>query len=146
MIEHTTLLRQDVRLSFAPDIADQPLVCNLVRDYDLTFSILKAQITPRKEGHMTLELLGTAEHIHEGVAYLKRCGVKVTSVAQQVRRDEVACMQCGMCVALCASHALSVDMDSREVHFAQERCTACGQCARICPVHAMSMDVRQDAL
>lgn len=139
-------VRKDVRLAFSPDIADQPLVCNLVREYDLTFNILKAQISPRKEGNLTLELLGTAEHIREGVAYLKRCGVKVTGLAQEVRREEPLCMHCGMCVSLCASRALYVDAHSREVCLDKERCTACGQCARVCPVRAMTMRVRQDAL
>lgn len=146
MSEHAELLRKDVHLSFPPDIADQPLVCHLVREYDLTFNIRKASITPRKEGHLTLELHGTLAHILEGVAYLKRCGVKVTGVAQQVRRDAALCMHCGMCVALCASRALYIDVHSREVCFDEKQCTACGQCARVCPVRAMSMDVRQDVL
>lgn len=146
MSETAELLRKEVRLSFSPDIADQPLVCNLVREYDLSFNIIKAQITQRKEGHLTLELLGTAEHIRAGVDYLKSCGVKVKCVAQHVRRDEPLCMHCGMCVSLCAAKALYVDADSREVRFAEELCTACGQCTRVCPVRAMTMDVRQDVM
>lgn len=138
--------RQAVQLSFSPDISGEPLVCHLVREYDLTFNILKAQITPRKEGYLTLELIGAPQRVREGVAYLKERGVKVTGMAHHVRRDEALCMHCGMCTALCPTHALLVESTSRRVLFSTETCTACGLCARVCPVQAMLLDVRQDIL
>lgn len=138
--------RKDVQLSFSPDISGEPLVCRLVRDYDLTFNILRARITPRKEGHLTLELIGKAERIREGIAYLKEQGVKVTATARRMQREEALCLHCGMCTALCASNALCVEPDSRMVRFFPEKCTACGLCVRICPVRVMNIDIRQDKL
>ena len=38
-------------LRFPKKIVDEPIVVNLVRDYNLTFNILKATIYPRKEGN-----------------------------------------------------------------------------------------------
>lgn len=135
-----------VELSFPPDASGEPLVCRLVRDYGLMFNILKARITPRKEGRLTLDLIGEARNIEEGIAYLKAHGVKVTGMARRVSRKEAACMHCGMCTALCAADALRVESASRLVSFFPEQCVACGHCVRICPVHAMSMDIRQDNL
>ena len=45
-------------LRFSKEIVDQPIITNLVRDYGLTFNILKAQIFPRKEGMLVMELQG----------------------------------------------------------------------------------------
>lgn len=146
MTEDSRTIRKDVQLSFHADISGEPLVCHLVREYGLTFNILKAQITPRKEGHLTLELMGEPHQLREGIAYLRSRGVKVTGMAHEVRRNEDLCMHCGMCTALCPTTALQVEGVSRLVHFASENCTACGLCVRVCPVNAMLMDVRKDAL
>ena len=37
-------------LRFPKQIVNEPIVVNLVRDFDLTFNILKATVYPRKEG------------------------------------------------------------------------------------------------
>ncbi|MBW2072589.1 MAG: NIL domain-containing protein, partial [Deltaproteobacteria bacterium] len=45
-------------LRFPRDIVNQPIVCNLVRNYDLTFNILKATVYPHREGLVVMELQG----------------------------------------------------------------------------------------
>lgn len=147
MVQDTRAARHTaVQLIFPPEISCDPLVCHLVRDFDLTFNILQARITPRKEGHLTLELIGAEENVRKSVLYLKEQGVKVTGVEHHVRREDALCMHCGVCTALCPGGALQVETVSRLVNFAAEKCTACGQCVRICPVKAMRLDVAQGTL
>lgn len=136
----------EVQLTFPPEISNDPLVCHLVRDYNLTFNILQARITPRKEGHLTLKLIGPAENIQSSIEFLKKEGVKVTGIAQKVVRVEDLCMHCGMCTALCSVAALHVEADSRLVAFDATQCTACGLCVRVCPVNAMVLQVQQGKL
>lgn len=136
----STNIRKIVILTFPAGISDQPLVCNLVRKFDLGFSILQAQISPNKEGRLTLELTGEEDSYHRGMEYLDGQGVSVKLVSRSVSRDDDLCMHCGACTALCPTHALSVDPVSRLVNFDTELCTACGQCTRICPVHVMKVD------
>ena len=138
--------RKEVHLTFAPDISGEPIVCHLVKDFDLLFNISKAQISPRKEGQLSLELIGSEERIQQGIVYLKEHGIKVLGLTHEVRRVEELCMHCGMCTALCLAEALTVDKESRMVLFVQEQCTACGQCTRVCPVKAMTRDVHQRTL
>lgn len=136
----------EVQLTFPPEISGDPLVCHLVQDYNLVFNILQASISPRKEGHLTLKLMGHPENIQASIDYLKKEGVKVTGIAQKVVRIEDLCMHCGMCTALCTVAALSVEQSSRLVCFDAERCTACGLCVRVCPVKAMVLQVQQGKL
>lgn len=136
----------EVQLTFPAEISNDPLVCHLVRDYGLTFNILEARITPRKEGHLTLQLMGNAAHIQDSIDFLKKEGVKVTGIAQHVGRVEEQCMHCGMCTALCSVRALTVDDENRMVRFDAEQCTACGLCVRVCPVGAMFLQVQQGKL
>ncbi len=130
-----------VSLRFPPQASGQPMMHNLARHFDLTFNILQANINPRHEGHMILELSGTREHYRQGVTYLQEQGIKVTPVAHEISRNEESCMHCGMCTALCPSKALHLNLETRLVDFDQEKCTACNMCVTVCPVRAMIMEV-----
>lgn len=132
---------KNVHLSFPTDISGQPLVCNLTRLFDLDFNILKAQITPRRKGYLTLELVGSEDNCSRAIEYLREHQVEVTPTAQRINRDEEKCMHCGLCTAICTTDALYVDQESRKVLFERERCTACGFCTRVCPVACMDMVV-----
>ena len=54
-------------LRFPPRVVNEPIVCNLVKKYDLTFNILKATIYPRKEGLVVMELSGHRKNFQDGV-------------------------------------------------------------------------------
>ncbi|MDY0039617.1 MAG: NIL domain-containing protein [Desulforhabdus sp.] len=124
-------------LRFPREIVDKPIVTNLVRNYNLTFNILKAQIYPRKEGMVVLELRGNRDDFREGVQYLKDIGVVVESIAQAIRRDEEKCYQCGACTAVCPTGALHIERPDMSVLFESERCSACELCVKACPSRAM---------
>ena len=75
-------------LRFPKTEVEKPIVCYLVKDYDLTFNILNAAVLPRKEGIMVLELSGTRKNFKEGVKYLKSQGVQVQNASQEVKRTK----------------------------------------------------------
>lgn len=133
-----------VQLSFPPERSGDPVMAHLVRKYDLNFSILQAQITPRKEGSLTLYIEGSEENWNEAQKYLKGHQIKVVAAAQHIIRHEESCMHCGLCTAICPADALVNDLDTRKVVYIEERCTACGLCTRICPVRAMQVDLEHD--
>lgn len=139
MENQPTTYRKVVYLTFPPESSGKPLVCDLARVHGLCFSILKAQITPRQEGQMTIEITGEHEAYKRGVAYLQEQGVGVAPVAQRISRDEDSCIHCGMCTALCPTKALAVNLESRLVVFDGEVCSACGMCTKVCPVKAMEI-------
>lgn len=130
-----------VSLRFPPESSGQPMMYNLAKLFDLSFNILQANINPRREGHMILELCGTREKYRQGVTYLQEQGIRVTPVAHQISRNEESCMHCGLCTALCPSGALHLNRTTRMVDFDREKCTACNMCVTVCPVHAMEIEV-----
>jgi ferredoxin len=119
---------------------------NLVKEFDLSFNILKATIYPRKEGLMVLELSGERKNFQKGVRYLKGIGVKVESIGQDIRRDEERCFQCGACTAVCPTRALYVQRPEMEVIFDRDRCSACELCVAACPAGAMSVNFDKSLL
>ena len=132
--------KETIYLTFPPEVSNQPVVCNLARVYGLSFNILKARISPKQEGQMTLEIIGERDKCKEGLSYLKEQGVSIAPVAQKIRRIDTSCVHCGLCTALCPTRALRMDVQTREVLFLREKCSACGLCTSLCPVKAMILE------
>lgn len=126
-------------LRFPKTIVNEPIAVNLVKKFDLSFNILKATIYPRKEGLMVLELSGHRKDFARGVQYLKGLGIMVESIAQDIKRDEEKCLQCGACTAVCPTGALWIRRPEMEVIFDREKCSACELCVSVCPARAMEV-------
>jgi len=124
-------------LRFPKTEVEKPIVCYLVKDYDLTFNILNAAVLPRKEGIMVLELYGTRKNFKDGVKYLKSQGVQVQNASQEVKRIKKKCTHCGACTAVCPTGALAVQRPEMMVDFNQKKCSVCELCLMACPSRAM---------
>jgi ferredoxin len=140
------MLKKGLVLRFPPEIVDQPIVYRLVKDYNLVFNILKAMITPGKEGIMILELSGDRENLEKGLKFLKDVGVDVKTIAQQVAKNEEVCIHCGACTAVCPTGALFVDRQTFQVIYDPEKCTACGFCVSACITKAMEVFIPSEAI
>ncbi len=140
------MLKKGLVLRFPPQIVDQPIVYRLVKDYNLVFNILKAMITPGKEGIMILELSGDRENLEKGLKFLKDVGVDVKTIAQQVAKNEEVCIHCGACTAVCPTGALSVERQTFKVIYDPEKCTACGFCVSACITKAMEVFIPSEAI
>jgi ferredoxin len=133
------MLTKKIVLHFPHRLVDQPIVYKLVKEYDLSFNILKASVTPQEEGLMVLELVGDNDRFEKGIAYLESCGVRIQPLSQDVIRNSVKCTDCGVCVPICPVQALVVDQESRKVLFYDDKCIACELCIKICPTRAMEV-------
>ena len=133
-------------LRFPPRVVNEPIVCNLVKKFDLTFNILKATIYPRKEGLVVMELSGHRKNFQDGIRYLKSLGMKVESIGQDVKRDEEKCYQCGACTAVCPTGALHIKRPEMEVLFDTDKCSGCELCVVVCPARAMEVRFDQNIL
>ena len=126
-------------LHFPRRLVDQPIVCRLVKEYNLDFNILKASITPDDEGLMVLELRGKQADFDKGIGYLSKTGLKIQPLSQNVIRNEERCTHCGACVAICPAAAFEVDSVTRLVNFSDQKCLVCGICLTACPPRAMEL-------
>lgn len=130
-------------LHFPHRLVDQPIVFKLVKDFDLSFNILKARVTPAEEGLMVLELSGSEHDFNRGIEYLKSSGVKIQLLSEDVVRNSSKCTDCGLCVPICPAKALETDPATRKVVFHDDKCIACELCVKICPAHAMEIDFEE---
>lgn len=127
-------------LTFPKEKIDKPIVYRLIRDFNLTFNILKASITPDQEGHMVLELSGENSEIEKGIKYLKDQGVSIQPLSKDIKVNWEECTQCGLCVTICPTGALYIkDRKTMEVAFDSDKCIACELCIKPCPPRAIEV-------
>ena len=133
---------QSVRivLHFPKRLVDQPVIYELVKRFGLEFNILKALITPNEEGLMVLAIRGDEDACGRAVDYLHELGVRTQPLTQDIVRDEDRCTHCGVCVSVCAPHALAIERDTMMVRFDKDLCTACELCIRTCPSRAIAVN------
>src|SRR5271157_4664444 len=128
-------------IRYTPDIVQQPVIYQLVKQYDLVFNILKARIFPRREGVIVLELSGLKENFDRGIHFLKELGLKVEPLSKSVSQNTNKCVHCGACTAFCPTLALSFEKPSQKVLFDPEKCNGCELCVSACPVRAMEINL-----
>ncbi len=133
----TKQVSKRIVLYFTKETWDKPIVCRLAKDFDLVFNILKAQVLPRQESYMVMELSGTQTNYRKGIRYLKEWGIKVRDVEKDIRRQDELCYHCGACISICPTQALAMNRETMEIYFDQKRCSGCGLCMPICPSRAM---------
>ncbi|MBC7334056.1 MAG: 4Fe-4S binding protein [Actinobacteria bacterium] len=126
-------------LTFPENIVTKPITYKLVKDFNLEFNILRAEVTPEMEGKMLLEIKGASEQIEKGIEYLLNEGVSVQEASKDITLDKEQCVHCGLCVSLCITNALSLDEKSYKLNFNKEKCILCGFCQNSCPVNAIKL-------
>jgi len=128
-------------LRFPKEVIDQPIICNLVKKFDIDFNILQATILLQQEGLMVIELMGHKTKVKNGIAYLKEMGVGIEKMTAVISRDSEKCYQCGACTGICPTGALYIHRPDMAVLFDPEKCTGCSLCVTLCPVRAMEISL-----
>jgi ferredoxin len=132
-------MKKRIILRFKRNTIDKPIVYKLVKDYDLIFNILRANILPRAESMMVMEIEGTDENFNKGIEYLRGLNINTEPIEQDINRDNEKCVHCGVCTSVCAPDALHIERKTMRVDFDYEKCVACELCVRVCPVKAMNV-------
>jgi len=133
------MVSRRIVMKFPHRLLDQPIISNLVKDYNLEFNILKASVMPNEEGLLVMELTGTEKDYEKALEYLKKTGVNLQPLSQDIKRNDKRCTHCGACVTICPAGALALDQKTRKVDFHDDKCIACGLCINACPVRAMEV-------
>jgi ABC-type methionine transport system ATPase subunit len=77
------MAKKAVKLTFPQALIREPVTFTMAKEFDLVPNIRRAKVTDTV-GELVLELEGTAEHIDQGIQYLRERGVEVSPIAGDV--------------------------------------------------------------
>ena len=135
------MVKRKLVLSFPESIVTKPITYRLVKEFNLEFNILRAEITPDMEGKMLIELRGDKEKIEQSIKYLTDTGVSVQEAAKDIIIDKNLCVDCGICTSICITQALCLDEKTSKLKFNKEKCILCELCLNCCPVSAIKVNI-----
>jgi ABC-type methionine transport system ATPase subunit len=72
---------QVIRLLYPPHLLDVPIINQLIRRFNLTFNIIRAEVTP-EYGWVDLQLTGSSAAIESAITWLTGQGIEVQRLAQ----------------------------------------------------------------
>ncbi|MBT9173969.1 MAG: NAD(P)H-quinone oxidoreductase subunit I, chloroplastic [Syntrophomonadaceae bacterium] len=131
------MIKRKVVLRFPASVVEYPFIYTLAKEYNVVANILKANINPRKEGRMVVELSADDKDFDAAMDFLQSRGVIVLPLEQQVNWLEDRCTQCGACTVICPTEALWMKRPEMTVSFNGEKCVVCEHCLKACPARAV---------
>jgi L-aspartate semialdehyde sulfurtransferase ferredoxin len=126
-------------LSYGPDVVDEPILWNLVKNYDVKINILRAEISAGERGTMLVELEAEENSLGRALLWLDEIGVSRSSLTRELLFRSEECVNCGACTGVCFSQALSLDAEAK-LRLEREKCVACGLCVKACPFGLFELD------
>lgn len=127
-------------LKFPSQSGDKPLSYVLVKEYDISINILKAEVIPGKRGNLLLELEGTQSNIKKGIAYLHEHQVECEPLDKKISLQNDKCIDCGNCTAVCFAGALTMNPNTWKLEFNKDECIVCELCVKACPLNLFEID------
>jgi ferredoxin len=131
-------------LKFPPQSADKALSYRLIKDYDIKINILKAEVRPGKSGSLLLELDSFPSNIKKGIEYLEANNVVCERLGKEIQFKEKKCINCGNCIGVCFTGALTMDRVNWEIHFEPEKCVVCELCVPACPMNLFQINFHDE--
>ena len=128
-----TIINATVPLGLIKNVEDYSRIINEILEHDVSFNILKFSTTP--EG-INLLLDVPEDKIKTITESLTKNNILVNKKGR-VFIDRDLCIDCGACVSLCPTVALSF-LDDDTVEFSEEKCIGCLLCLDSCPRFAIN--------
>jgi len=131
------MIEQSVFLSFPSRIADKPILCSLIRNFDLEVNIIRAYIAPDEDGKMFAIMLGLEDDFQRALAFLQERGVQTVIPDHNLYRDDDLCVHYGGCAGQCHHDALLEDPETRHILYDSTKCIGCNLCIAACSYNAL---------
>jgi ferredoxin len=126
-----------ILLKFAGEALDKPILAEVIRKTSAEINILHAEINSRK-GEILIGVEGSSPEIEKIISLFEDKGVKAEKLEHIVTLDSEVCMNCGTCLSLCPTGALSIGKDY-SVKLDEDKCILCEVCVPACPVKAIKV-------
>jgi L-aspartate semialdehyde sulfurtransferase ferredoxin len=119
-------------LRFRGDNVEKPIISGCVIETGALIDILRA------DANENVLIRIPKEKEHDVVAFFEEKGVEIRPLNNAVVYDKDLCIDCGACISLCPTGALSFDKNKKLV-YDEEKCILCKNCLDGCPRKALKL-------
>jgi len=127
-----TIINVTLPFGVIKDINDYSRFINEILKYDITLNILKFS-TGTNGINLLIDI--PEDKIKTITESLKKNNILVNKKGRVIIDDD-KCIDCGACISLCPTDALSLDKEKR-LKFCYEKCIGCLLCLDSCPRFAI---------
>jgi len=124
-------------LKFPSDVIDSPIIASTVFETGILVNILRAKVD-YDEGTIVISILGNDREQKKVVNALIKKGIEVSKLEKNITNDVNRCIDCGACIALCPTNAISFTEDL-SIKVEGDKCIRCGACVEACPLRSLSI-------
>ncbi|MGQ9478697.1 MAG: 4Fe-4S binding protein [Thermoproteota archaeon] len=124
-------MKARLELKYSPMHVNKPILSEAILKSGVPINILNARLTA-SEGIMTIEVNADDKTVSKVIEILKSNGVQVKEIPRYVEINRDECIDCGACIGVCPTDALTLGEDMRIVVY-EEKCILCGNCLKACP-------------
>ncbi len=125
------------QLRYPAGVVESPVISRTVIETGVMLNILRANVD-YGEAMLIVDILGDRKDQKRVVDYLKGEGVEVNKLEKNIRNNPERCVDCGACIALCPTDAISFS-DDHSIKLNGDKCIRCGMCVDACPLRAMEI-------
>lgn len=130
-------MAEKVLLKYSTEKADKPILSSIIKETGVPLNILHADLTP-EGGEIFIGIDASEEKINEVIELFKENGVETEKIKRGIRLNEDSCFECGACVSVCPTKALSLS-DDYSLNLDEDKCVYCKACIPVCPVGALTL-------
>lgn len=130
-------MTEKVLLKYSTEKADEPILSSIIKETGAPLNILHADLTP-EGGEIFIGIDASEDKVNEVIELFKENGVETEKIERGIRLDEDSCLECGACVSLCPTKALSLT-DDYSLKLDENKCVYCKACIPVCPVRALTL-------
>ncbi len=127
-------MKEKYILEYTEQVVEEPIIYSLVKHFDVKVNILRAEISPGREGSMLVEIESEPDRLARAEAFLNEHFVRMIPIAESLGFQQEACIDCGACTAVCFSGCLTIGEPDWKLHVDRSKCIACGLCVPACPL------------
>ncbi len=124
-------------LKIPSDVVDSPILASTVLKTGILVNILRAKVD-YDEGTIIISILGNEREQKKVVNALIKGGIEVIKLKKNITNDVDKCIDCGACIALCPTNAISFTEDW-SIKVEGDKCIRCGACVEACPLRSLSI-------
>ncbi|MCD6248353.1 MAG: 4Fe-4S binding protein [Hadesarchaea archaeon] len=130
-------MTRKVLLRYSRDKAEEPILASVIRQTDVPINILHADLGA-KGGEILIAIDAPEDKVEKTISLFRELGIGVEEIKKAIELDKDACIECGACVSLCPTGALSLTKDY-SVELVEDKCVYCEICVPSCPVRALKL-------